>query len=166
MKKREISAIDSIYEILERIKKIEEHYNLLNKQNALINNKLNKLLEASNSKVELKPSTKPKVSSVSVKTQDKAERSSPENEPSGLVLGNIKVFSKMLSPKRVPISDVNIRIFDIKNSMVRNMLTDSKGYWEARLPAGKYRITMDHDNFKTIEKIITLEKSMKKFEVT
>ena len=41
MKKREISAIDSIYEILDRIKNIEDHYKMLNKQNALINNKLN-----------------------------------------------------------------------------------------------------------------------------
>jgi hypothetical protein len=173
MKKRELSAIDSIYEVLERIKNIEKHYELLNKQSAIINNKLNKiteLLETANvSEKDLPITSKPFVSTYSdFKTKDKmsapTKEKSPEAEGS-FVVGKVKVFSKLLTPARQPIPDVNVKIFDFNNKIVRNILTDKKGYWESRLPPGRYRLTMDHSNFKTIEKDLKLDDNITVYEV-
>lgn len=171
MKKRELSAIDSIYEVLDRIKDIEKHYELLNKQSAVINNKLNKILkyieETPDVKEEISaPSAKPFVSTYSdFKTKDKEVVEVQDQPSGGLILGKVKVFSKLLTPSRQPIPDVNIRIYDFSNNIVRNLLSDKSGYWESRLPPGRYRLTMDHSNFKTIEKEIKLDNDITSYEV-
>ena len=166
MKKREISAIDSIYEVLERIKKIESHYELLNKQLAIMNNKLNMLVDSETEIIE-KPTAKPFSSTYS--NMDSKDRSAAqeivETKESGFVIGKVKVFSKLLTPSKQPIPDVNVKIFSFDNKVLRNILTDRGGYWDARLPPGRYRVTMDHSNFKTIERNIVLDDSMKVYEV-
>jgi hypothetical protein len=171
LKKRELSAIDSIYEVLDRIKNIEKHYELLNKQSAVINNKLNKLLKYIEDVPDVKeesaiPTAKPFVSTYSdFKTKDKEVVQAPEKQSEGLVLGKVKVFSKLLTPAKQPIPDVNVRIYDFSNNIVRNILSDKSGYWESRLPPGRYRLTMDHSNFKTIEKEIKLGDDITSYEV-
>ena len=164
MKKREISAIDSIYEVLERIKKIENHYELLNKQLALMNNKLNVLMD---DELKSAPTAKPFSSTYTdVNSKDKSTTKIKEsNDQGGFVIGKVKVFSKMLTPSKQPIPDVNIKIFSFDNKVIRNILTDKQGYWDARLPPGRYRVTMDHSNFKTIERNIVLDKTMNAYEV-
>jgi hypothetical protein len=167
MKKRELSAIDSIYEVLERIKTVEKHYELLNKQLALMNNKLNKII-AEEPKVLPQPEQRPFSSTyTNVATKD-GESSVKEQVPEksgGFVIGKVKVFSRILTPAKQPIPDVNIKVFSFDNKLLRNVLTDRDGYWDARLPPGRYRLTMDHSNFKTIERSIVLDKSMTSFEV-
>ena len=169
MKKREISAIDSIYEVLDRIKNIEKHYELLNKQNAIINNKLNKIIELidfADDKI-LEESAKPFASS-SLKAEAKPiikEEVKESEEEGSFVIGKIKVFSRLLTPSRTPIPDVNIKIFNFQNKIIRNLLSDKDGYWECRIPPGRYRLTMDHSNFKTIEKDLELGNNIKSYEV-
>ena len=166
MKKREISAIDSIYEVLDRIKNIEKHYELLNKQNAIINNKLNKIIELIDfvdDKI-LEESSKPFASSPS-KPSSKPATNNEDEKPESFVIGKVRVFSRLLTPNRMPISDVNIKIFDFKNKIIRNILSDKEGYWECRIPPGRYRLTMDHSNFKTIEKELSLGEDIKSYEV-
>ena len=159
MKKREISAIDSIYEILERIENIEKHYELLNKQLSMVNNKLKLISDfIFDENIHRKKSSSEAISEVK-------KASNIDKEEASFVAGKIKVFSFILDKDRVPIDNVNIKIFNSKKANIRDLLTDKDGYWEARLPKGKYLVTMNHANFKTIERRFFLNGDTDLYEV-
>ena len=84
---------------------------------------------------------------------------------SKLVLGSIKTYGYIVNKKKEPIAGVFVKIFDSRDDEIRSIKTDKNGYWEARLPSGKYLVRYQHKNFKEIRKVIEIEKGLKELEV-
>ena len=64
-----------------------------------------------------------------------------------------------------PIPDVQVAIFNDENEVIKTRKTDSHGYWEVRLPSGKFSVQYTHKNFKPINLNIILEDGITDFEV-
>jgi len=153
-KKREQSAIDSIYsmentleELLKRIQVIEDNLKLLN-------NKVSKLSKAPKpnplplDKVEHRPDPVPR--------QQKVEK---------LVLGNIKLHGYIVNKAKRPLVGVAVNIYDSNSKLIKNVSTDNDGHWEVRLPSGKYGVEYIHNKFKPVNRTIELEDGTKEYEV-
>jgi hypothetical protein len=90
--------------------------------------------------------------------------STSKAEPSGdLVIGKIKVYGKIVNKNKEPISNVNINIYNESSQVIKKRQTDAEGYWEVRLPAGRYGIEYAQKGFKPINRNIELSNDMKMF---
>ena len=90
---------------------------------------------------------------------------SSSSKSSKLVLGSVKTYGYIVNKSREPIVGVFVKIFNSRDEEIRSINTDKNGYWEARLPSGKYLVRYEHKNFKDIEKIVDIEKGIKEVEV-
>jgi len=157
MSQKAKSAIDVIYMINERLQNIESQLNLIDQNIKDLNNKVYVL----NSRV-----TKiSKNESISVnKAIPFQESNSHTEKESGIILGNVKVYGYIINSSKHPISNVNVSIYK-QSAKIRNLNSDKDGYWEAKLPGGKYKVTYSHNKFKPIEKNIEFSNSLKNYEV-
>lgn len=177
----EKTALEIILELPSILKKIENKIDVLDTNLKILNNKLNKI-KNQDSPIELgqkskyqeaqKEADRPVPSDVAVMptaTPGPIESTSagmPNLKTSQkLILGSIKVFSKIKTASGKAVDGMTINIFDKSNELIRNLVTDKEGHWECKLPPGVYSVEMLHPKLKTINKEIDLKKDMKSYEV-
>jgi len=155
-KTREKSAIDAIYELLDDVKIIKKKLEIIDNNIKLLNNKVNK------SVVSGKNNGKPTATApVAVVPPPKDKNVEPSK--------TVKVFGRIKNQRKKPIKDVQVRIFSPQGSVVKSRTTDSEGYWEARIPSGKYGVEYDasgiNKKFRPINLNINVDKDVKEYEV-
>ena len=145
---REKSAIDAIYDMDQRL------------------NELEKKLKSNEGKLDLVLSKLDKLSKVApgVKINSQPETVS-QQKVKKLLLGAVKVFGYIVNKSKVPLVGVQVKLYDDKNELVKDLKTDDNGYWEARLPGGRYGVEYLHKNFKPVNKTIEFKKEDKSYEV-
>jgi hypothetical protein len=168
-----ISAIDAIYEILDRIKLIERHIGVLDSNIKLLNNKIVRLKIDSDEKKEAAPEkpSEPKQRPVAKAAEPEffveQAKSQPaqKREPERLVIGNIKTFGRIVNKNKEPIPDVEVNVYSHSNELIRTIKTDGNGYWECKLPSGQFGVEYLRKNYKPVNIVITLDSTMSNYEV-
>ena len=160
---KEISAIDAIYLLLERVETLDKRFQVIDDNIKILSNKVSKLIKAG----LIEPSSVGQGLAVDAAAD---KRYSPQNSSSQqkvekLVLGNIKVFGYIVNKEKRPLVDVQVKVFDNENQMVKDNKTNSDGYWEVRLPPGRFGVEYIHKNFKPINRTIELTPENKEHEV-
>lgn len=155
---KEQSAVDKIYKMEEDIEFIKVSLQLIDNNLKLLMNKLNKI----NKEMAEQPAPPPKVTATPGAPLAPREK---RVESDSLVLGKIKVFGYVVNSNKHPLENIEVNIFDDKNEIIKKRKTDKEGYWEVRLPSGKYGVEYIQEGYHPINKVITLEKNIKSFEV-
>ena len=150
---REESAIDAIYSMQNDIKEIR-----------IGMRKLETILSLTLSRMEKQARSVPSALEASVKVDSSVNRVS-QQKVGKLVIGSVKVFGNIVNKAEEPILDVEIRVYDESSELIKDLKTDVNGYWEVRLPAGRYGVEYLHKNFKPVNKTIKFDKEVKTFEV-
>ena len=178
--KEAISAIDAIYEILDRIKIIEKQIVVLDSNIKLLNNKIVRLKvdsgepsisvspEKEQPKPQAVPAARPSARAAEVeipKEEMKTVSTKKQKEPERLVIGNIKTFGRIVNKNQEAIPGVEINIYSDSNELVRTLKTDKDGYWECKLPSGKFGVEYLRKNYKPVNMVISLDNSMSNYEV-
>lgn len=177
----EKTALEIILELPSILKKIENKIDVLDTNLKILNNKLNKIknqdsiIESSQNSKNQEPRREVNETATSdVALMPTATPGPIEAVPGGmpnlktsqkLILGSIKVFSKIKTASGKAVDGMTVNIFDKSNELIRNLVTDKEGYWECKLPPGVYSVEMLHPKLKTINKEIDLKKDMKSYEV-
>jgi len=177
----EKTALEIILELPSILKKIENKIDVLDTNLKILNTKLNKIKSqemTSDLKQKIEPQGTQGVIEDSLKSEGTmrptATPGPTESAPGGmpnlkpiqkLILGSIKVFSKIKTSSGKAVDGMTINVFDKANELIRNLVTDKEGYWECKLPPGAYSIEMLHPKLKTINKEIEISKDMKSYEV-
>ena len=171
------SAIDEIFKISEKLESISSSIGVLEKNIKSLNNKfiiLTKKVDSIEEKMkqekkeevratEASPPTAKAPDSVSVlKTEDLSSKDTNDK----LVLGAVKTYGYIANKDMVPIPGIKVFIFDSSEDRIRDLKTNSDGYWEARLPHGYYKIIYSHEKFNDIIKEIDIPKGSVNFRVT
>lgn len=154
------TAIETIFTLEEKLDKITAKIDLLDITVSNLNNKIYVL----NSKISELSNVTPYTGgmpSASVPSGSVAKQA----QSSSLVLGNVRVFGYILNQSKMPIRDVYVRVFSSDNSVIKETSTDSDGYWECRLPSGRFGVEYTHKNFKPINRPITIPEGVGSYEV-
>lgn len=175
------TALEIILELPSILKRMEARINVLDTNLKILNSKLNKIKSASvpdqvtkeveeiATEVDSIKKSFPTATPGPIGDVEKTEvwnAKKQSESPNKLVLGPIKVYSTIRTASGKPVDGMDINIFDISNDLIRQLKTNKDGYWECKLPSGKYSLEMLHPKLKPINKIFELQKSMKEFEVT
>lgn len=160
----EESAIDVIYQLQKDSEYIKKYIQLIDNNLKLIFNKLNKIEEKIDSQ-EYSISS-PKITATPGTPAPKQSKSAKKAVSDRLVLGATKVFGYIKNKNHQPIPDVEINVYDEKGEVIKKRKSDSDGYWDVRLPVGKYGVEYIQSGFRPINRTIEVSKSMKTFEVT
>lgn len=170
------NAIDTIFKIEEmmetiisKINILETSMNNLNNKMYVINSKMKNLSsenthfgEISNSQ----PSYRPSASAPAHGPRASSPSPLPDEQPSSrLVLGNVKVYGYILNKAKKPLSEVYVRVFTDSSEVVKETKSNREGYWECRLPSGRFSVEYTHKNFKPINVIVNIPDGVKSFEV-
>jgi hypothetical protein len=155
-KDREQSAIDAIYDILDKISLLDKRVQVIDDNVKLLSNKVSKLNKNTAAVVSATPASSQPSINQSTQKQQKVDR---------LVLGNIKTHGYIVNKSKVPIQDVVVNIYDTNSKLVKNSKTNNDGYWEVRLPPGKYGVEYIHKKFKPINRTIELADDIRNYEV-
>lgn len=151
--KKEKSAIDAIYEILDEIAQIKSYITVINNDIKTLSNKVSKL-----SKSDSETSAKAELPGVPT-------AQAPNLKPTHIV----KIFGKVVNQRKSPMKGVNIKVFSPKGEELKSRETDDEGYWEARVPPGVYSVELNashiNSKFRPINKNITVEEYMTELEV-
>jgi hypothetical protein len=177
----EKTALEIILELPSILKKMESKIDVLDTNLKILNSKLNKMKggntlpdgkkeqEVSKQSVESndvsQEDSRPAPSARPGPISPKEESPTKQKESSKLILGTVKVFSRIKTASGKPVEGMIINIFNNENELVRNILTDKEGYWECRLPSGIYSVEMSHPKLKTMNKQIEIKKDVKTYEV-
>ena len=153
-KSKEHSAIDSIYNM-------EESINNLNKRvknlEGMLTLALNKLDQISKKNQAAAP--------VAVVKVDSSQNQVSQQKVEKLLLGKVRVYGKIVNKALQPLNGVVVNVYDKTNEVVKSLKTDVEGFWEVRLPAGKYGVEYLHKNFKPVNRTIEFSDSQKSYEV-
>ena len=175
------TALEIILELPSLFKRMEARINVLDTNLKILNSKLNKMkvsttqepetqnLEEEKSEQDQPKRFLPTATPGPVGVAEESDVQAPvkqSDSPKKLVLGPIKVYSTIRTTTGKPVDGMTINIFDSSNELIRELKTNKEGYWECKLPSGKYSLEMIHPRLKTINKIFELQKNMKEFEVT
>ena len=152
---KELSAIDAIYRILEKLESLDKRVNVLDSNLKLINNKLSKNNPTTISAGGL---------AVEGRRQDR-ERIHRDQDINKLVIGKVKVFGYIVNSSKIPIDGVEVNVYEEFSSLIKKAVTDQDGHWSVRLPPGRYSVEYSHENFKPIKKDIELNEEITKYEV-
>jgi hypothetical protein len=156
---KEQAAIDKIYQMEEDIAYIKQYVQLIDNNLKLLNNKLAKISDA----LESQPI--PQAPTKITATPGTPPPPQKRKESERLVLGKIKTFGYIVNKSKQPIPDVDIQVYDEDNEIVKRRKTDRDGYWEVRLPPGKYGVEYRQEGYRPINRTILLDRTMKSFEV-
>lgn len=156
------TAIETIFTLEEKLDKITAKIDLLDVTIGNLNNKIYVL----NSKISELSNLAPTpyvggVPSASVPSGSVTKQA----QSSSLVLGNVRVFGYILNQSKMPIRDVYVRVFSSDNSVIKETSTDSDGYWECRLPSGRFGVEYTHKNFKPVNRPVTIPEGVSSYEV-
>lgn len=152
-----LSAIDAIYEILNRFENLEKKVSIIDDNIKLISNKLSKLNKNAAQLAE--------VDTRQIEQTVLQNPSGEKREVERLVLGNTKTYGYLVNKAKQPVQDVTVNVYDSNSRLIKNVKTDNNGYWEVRLPSGKYGIEYIHKAFKPINKTIEIPNDTKIYEV-
>jgi len=156
-KTKEKSAIDAIYEILDKLELLDKRVQVIDDNVKILSNKVSKLNKNAAVAAVTAPSSLGKsFTDLGPKKQQKVEK---------LVLGKIKTYGYIVNKVKVPIEDVVVNVYDVSNKLIKNSKTNSEGYWEVRLPSGKYGVEYIHKRFKPINRVIELSDELREYEV-
>jgi hypothetical protein len=153
---REQSAIDAIYEILDKLEFLDKKVQVIDNNVKLLNNKIVKLSSGSSPKA-IAPSSGPSAAA------PQADDSSTQIDR--VVLGKVKTFGYIVNKARQPLESVVVNIYDNKNKLIKNVKTNNDGYWEVRLPSGDYGVEYIHKKFMPINRTIKLAQDIREHEV-
>lgn len=145
---REKSAIDAIYDMEKKIEDMERRLKSTEGKIDLMLSKLDKLS---------KPTPVVKI--------DSQQQNVSQQKVQKLLLGAVKVFGYVINKRKQPIIGVQVKLYDESNELVKDLKTNDDGYWEVRLPAGRYGVEYLHKNFKPVNKTIEFSKEDKFYEV-
>jgi len=161
---KEFSAIDAIYQILEKIEDLDKKVQIIDDNIKILNNKVTKL---NKNITHDAPKNAPTAVALGQPVISMSEETygSTSKEVEKLVLGPIRIYGYIMNKMRQPVENVVVNIFDINNKLVKSNKTNNEGYWESRLPSGKYNIEYIHNKFKPINKEIEIPKNIKEYEV-
>ena len=162
MSEREISAIDAIYLTLDKVKELTENIDSMKNTISELENKIY-VLNSRISKLSKESNNSVKTVSNNSLNQNNYTSSAPQ-ENSGLILGKVKLYGYIKNSSMFPIRGVNVELYK-DGKQVRKILTDKEGYWEARIPSGRYIVKYIHHKFKPVSKDITISDKDKEFEV-
>lgn len=160
----EKTALEIILELPSILRKLENKIDVLDTNLKILNSKMNKARQndvitsdiVDTPSPVLPTATPGLVGTSSVISRQKSQK---------LTIGNIKVFSNVKTASGKSVDGMTVNIFDASNDLVRNIVTDNNGYWDCRLPVGKYSIEMIHPKLKTINKQFELFPATKTFEI-
>jgi hypothetical protein len=156
-KSKEQSAIDVIYTLLEKVELLDKRVQVIDDNVKILSNKVSKLNRNAAVAAVTAPSSFDKsFTEPSPRKQQKVEK---------LVLGKIKTYGYIVNKVKVPIEDVIVNVYDNSNKLVKNSKTNGDGYWEVRLPSGKYGVEYIHKKFKPINRVIELSDELREYEV-
>jgi hypothetical protein len=161
---REISAIDAIYQIFDKINDLEKRIQVIDDNIKILNNKITKLNKNVSQETSKSIPTATTTPQPTFNDSDLAS-TTQSRDAERLLLGPTKVYGYIMTRARQPISDVIINIFDSNKKLVKTNKTNSDGYWESRLPAGSYVVEYIHSKFKPVNKEIDIAKNIKEYEV-
>lgn len=180
MSEEEKSALDIIYSLPSILKKLESKIDVIDNNVKILNNKFLKLSQEKkeHQKISVKeeiskpeeilqpilpravaPDKMPEVNAIAQRA------ATPNSESTKLLLGNKKVFGYIKTTSMKPVSGATVKIFDSKNSLVREINSDKDGYWEARLPSGKFSCEILIGSIKPINRSFELTNDIKEFEL-
>lgn len=77
----------------------------------------------------------------------------------------VRVFGYVKRTGGIPMTDVVISVFDSKDKIMMTRSTNDRGYWEGRLPIGKYVIEYKKDGFSAINKVFEITSNMDELEI-
>tara|TARA_B100000131_G_scaffold272698_1_gene273795 strand:- start:6500 stop:6976 length:477 start_codon:yes stop_codon:yes gene_type:complete len=154
--KREESAIDAIYQILDKIELLDQRMQIIDTNVKNLSNKITKLGAVPTPAVGARSVDPSPTISDMVQTEGKVDR---------LVLGNVKVFGYIVNKAKRPIEGVAINVYDKSNKLIKNILTNHDGYWEVRVPCGAYGVEYIHNKFRPINRTIEIPEGSKEYEV-
>jgi hypothetical protein len=158
-KSKEHSAVDIIYELSDKIDLLSQKIDVIDTNLKLANNKISKLNKAINNLQDAPVLSNPGV------TTAPSEQIRGSGKDGGLVIGKIKTFGRIADGKRRPIRDVLVKVYNGAGDIIKTRKTDSEGYWDVRLPAGRYGVEYIHKGFKPINLTVELTEDMDSFEV-
>lgn len=156
---KEESAIDVIYGLRDSFEFMIKKVNVIETNIKLMNNKISKINKALNNLKEQAPVVN---TNVSTAPSDIIKSSGKEG---GLVIGKIKTFGRIADRNRKPIGGVLVKVHNSDGDIIKTRQTDSDGYWDVRLPPGKYGVEYVHKGFKPINLTVTLTDDMETCEV-
>lgn len=159
-KNREQSAIDAIYEMVEKLDIVLKKIDVMDQNIKLLNNKVKKIQDMQGSVEDNRQNTiKPLAKNIN-------------QAPVAVVPGSnklVKLFGKVKNQRKKPIKGVYVKIYDIKGTLLKSRETDDEGYWEARVEPGEYGVELNasHINpkFRPINKVAVIEEQMNEYEV-
>jgi anion-transporting ArsA/GET3 family ATPase len=158
---RELSAIDVIYKMYEKLEELEKKIQAIDDNIKILNNKVTKINKIGNQLSEQKPTSV----AYSQPTEQEQVAEPVIRQPDKLLLGTTKVFGYIVNRMKEPVDSVVVNIFDQSNNLVKSSKSNKDGYWDFRLPSGGYSIQYVHSKFKPINKPINIPNGAKEFEV-
>ena len=167
MSKKEHSAVDAIYIILEEIKELKNKIELVDSNLKELSNKIY-VLNSRVSKLKNIKDTSENLTSDKLPAAQPVENNYTSNvkvqENSGLFLGKIKLYGYIKNTEKIPIGGVRVELFK-EGEKIRELKTNKDGYWEVRFPSGQYKVTYTLRGYKPVSKIINLLDNIKEYEV-
>ena len=161
----EKSAIDEIYKNSESIELIKQYIQLIENTQKLILNNQNKIKKEIDDIKEILSKTSPGGISITATPGTPVPPKKERKESDKLVIGAVKTFGYIKNKEKEPIAEVEVNIFDQDNEVIKRRKTDKQGYWEVRLPPGRYGVEYIQKGYKPINVFIDIEKNIKEFEV-
>lgn len=158
---REYSAIDAIYQILDKINDMDKKIQIIDDNIKILNNKVTKMNKVSAQEVQRPTAVAVDPINVNINTNDDIQTKEPEK----LLLGTVKVYGYIINKMRQPVPDVVVNIFDNTNKLVKSNKSNNDGYWECRLPSGRFNIEYIHSKFKPINREAEIPKNVKEYEI-
>lgn len=159
---REISAIDTIYLLKDLIERLDKKIDILDGNLKLANNKISKLQKMVTNLTLVEANSVEKNKEKEIVPNQIIRTGKRSNS---YIAGPIRTFGKIVSKELKPIQDVQVAIFNDENEVIKTRKTDSKGYWEVRLPSGKFGVQYTHKKFKPINLTIELDDNITEYEV-
>ncbi len=187
MNEDEKTALEIIYSLPQIIKKLESKIDVIDGNVKLLNNKLKSIKDNIEQKQTKDNSSVPPTSSNTkisqIKNDDvrlpraEAPHQIPEpiqqqkqqqkqtSESTKLVIGNKKVFGYIKTTSLKPVFGASIKVFDNDNNLIKDLLSDKEGYWECRLPKGKFNCEILMGTMKLINRNFELNDEIKELEI-
>lgn len=184
MNEDEKTALEIIYSLPQIIKKLESKIDVIDGNVKLLNNKLKSLkenIEQKQPKEGITSTTnnqninQPKINEARLpRAEAPIPHSIPEvsqkpqkqnTETTKLVIGNKKVFGYIKTTSMKPVFGASVKVFDIENNLVKDISSDKDGYWECRLPKGKFNCEILMGTMKLINRNFELNDEIKELEI-
>jgi hypothetical protein len=180
MTEEDKSALDIIYSLPAILKKLESKIDVIDNNVKLLNNKIKGLKTSTqeapqketnqeNAGVSKKEVLMPRAEAPDKMPITHDRKSVQENRAEStqpkFLIGSKKVFGYIKSTSMKPVSGARIKIFDNINDLVKDLTSDKDGFWECRLPAGKFNCEIIVGNFKALNRNFELKEETKELEI-